>query len=96
MTERVINPTEKIYKNFEAVAKMLEAFSPNNKKYFIEDTYLDYGQDWKWTTIIREGEWGGIQVLSPRDWKNIVNATSLEELGRITDEIRNDKYFGDK
>lgn len=97
MTERIINPTETIYKNFEIVAKLLEAISPNNKKYVVENTYLDYGQDWKWTTIIREDKtWGGVQVLSPRDWEEIVNATTLAELGKITDDIRNGKYFGDK
>lgn len=98
--ERILDKSEKGYKNLVAVAKVLEALSPNGYEYSVEDTYLDYGQDWKWSTIIRhypEGHWcGSVQVLCPRDWKAIVLADSLDDLAKVIEVIRSDKYFNDK
>lgn len=93
MMERTINRNEKEFKNFEIVAKMLEMLSPNGATYTIKETYLDFGQYWKWTTIIRNGE---VQVLSPREWEAIYFADNPKELAEITEEIRNDRFFGDK
>lgn len=94
MTERTIHVMEKAYTKLEVVAKALEFLSPNNAKYVVQDVYLDFGLDWMWTTIVRRG-YRECQVLSPRDWQNIMKADSLEELFNCVDDIRNGTYFTD-
>lgn len=92
--ERTLQRTEQAYKNMVAVAKMLEVFSGNNAIYVVQDVYFDLGQDWMWTTIFRRG-YMECQVLCPRDWKAIVNATTPKELADVVEVIRNNKYFSD-
>lgn len=95
MTERVISKNEREYKNLEFVAKALEISSPNNAQYIVEDVYLDFGQRWMWTTIVRRG-FRECQVLSPREWEEIMLADGVRELAEIAEEIRNGDYFGDR
>ena len=83
------------YKQLEAVAKMLEAVSPYGATYEVRDVYFDFGQDWWWTTICREG-WSECQVLSPRQWENILLAGNIKELAEIAEDIRSGKFFGDR
>ena len=92
--ERTLNVNEKAYKNMIAVAKMLEAFSKHEAEYMVQDVYLDFGQDWMWTTICRRG-YMECQVLCPRDWKVIVNATTVQELSDVVEVIRNGEFFND-
>ena len=94
MEERVLNYTEKAYENMERVANMLTALSPNGARYIVDETYLDYGQGWKWTTIIRK-RYNECQVLCPRDWKRITEAESTRDLLPIVEDIIDDMYFGD-
>lgn len=94
--ERVLQENEQAYKNMEAVAAMLTALSKKGFVYVVDVTYLDYGQDWLWTTISYNCGWCVVQLLNPREWQEIVLADTAEELGRIVDEIRRDKYFEDK
>ena len=95
MTERVIRETEPEYKKLQMVAKMLTYDSVHNAAYTVEDVYLDHGQDWMWTTICRVG-YRECQVLSPREWKEIMSSNSLEELLQCVRYIQNDEYFGDR
>ena len=95
MTERVIHTWEREFKKLQIVANALELASPNNAEYGIADVYLDFGQNWIWTTIVRYG-YKECQVLNPREWKDIMNAETMEQFTTIVNEIRNDKYFGDK
>lgn len=96
MQPEVITRSEPEYKNLKMVAAMLEYESSNNSHYEVEDVYFDYGQDWMWTTITRRGgKWGGVQVLNPRQWEDIILANSLGELVEITHEIRHGKYFNE-
>lgn len=92
MTERVIERTEREYKKLETVAKMLEMMSENGTKYIVKDVYLDYGQDWMWTTICRLGE-HSCQILSPREWEDIMMAQTTQDIAKIVDEIRADRFF---
>lgn len=55
--------------------------------------YLDYGQDWRFTTICYNSSMGGIQILSPRQWKEIVSMDY--SLNDIIKDIKEDKYFND-
>ena len=50
--ERVLMFEEQEYKNLQAVASMLTATSKNGYIYQVENVYLDFGQDWMWTTIV--------------------------------------------
>lgn len=87
---RVLEKTEQAYKNMEAVCAMLNALCQTDTEYRVEVTYLDYGQDWKWTTIVNNK---GVQVLCPRDWEYIEWANTVDLLARVTNEIRTGKYF---
>lgn len=95
-TERVLKRSESAYKNMEAAARLLSAFSKNGYTYTVEDVYLDYGRDWMWTTIMRPSDWGGVQVLSPREWEEIVLADSPLVLAAAVEGVMDGKYFGDK
>ena len=95
MTERIIHTNEPEYKKLKAVAAVLEMLSPNNAQYTVEDTYLDYGQDWKWTTICRKG-YHDCQVLSPRDWGDVMVIETAEDVALVVDHIRGGDYFADR
>lgn len=93
MTERILNPITDVdfYERLEAVASILTAYSPHKAEYIVKDTYLDYGQDWKWTTIIRY-KYNECQILYPRDWQRIIKADTMEKLFDIVKDLVNDKY----
>ena len=95
MNYRIVKETEPEYRKLQIVAQMLTYDSKHNATYTVNDVYLDYGQNWMWTTICRVG-YRECQVLSPRDWDDIMNSRSLEELLRCVRNIQNDEYFGDK
>ena len=92
LNPRIIEQSEKCYKNLEAVAKLLEATSKNNWKYEVRDIYFDFGQNWLWTTITCPT----CQVLNPKEWEQIVTANSVEEFAKIVKDIQSDVYFQDK
>lgn len=57
----------------EAVAQSLTRKSPRGFRYYVGETYFDYGQDWKWTTILVEGGiTGSYQALCPREHEEII------------------------
>ena len=91
MTERVLYPEEREYKNMVAAAKIMEAVSKRGATYKVENVWLDFGQQWAWTTICGRG----CQVLSPRQWKEIVSATTVSELAKAVQDVVSDKYFND-
>lgn len=93
MTERVLRPfaDANLYNRFEAVASILTAYSPHNAIYMVENVYLDYDQDWKWTTIVRHG-YNECQILYPRDWQNIIEADTEEKLHKVIKDLMNDDY----
>lgn len=94
MSPRTFEDGTMEHRRLVAVAKMLEALSPNNARYEVEDTFYDFGQEWKWTTICRK-DYKCCQVLSPKEWEMIVSSTTIGDLSLATTEIRNGKYFGD-
>lgn len=96
MNPSKLNMNSQEYKNLEMVASMLQFESPNGTFYNVEETYFDYGQDWKWTTIIAYGRTGTYQAIYPKDWEDIILADGLEELVKITHRIRSGKHFLDK
>ena len=96
---RVLRPGEDAYENLEYACDIMFANSKNNFNYEVENTYFDFGQDWKWTTIIcyDEGNNRSWQVLSPREWGEITEAQSLEEIDQyVLNKVMTDKYWLDK
>ena len=76
------------YLRLEAAAGLLTAFT--GKSHYVGETYFDYGQGWKWTTVLRESaEWGGVQVFMPKDQENVLNASNASELGKAVDKVIN-------
>ena len=61
----------------ETFADILSQCSANGVTYAVEDTYFDFGQGWKWTTIIANDSW---QALSPRLQEMILCAETPEEV----------------
>lgn len=100
MTEliRVYGWDEPIHRKMESIAAMLELRSPRKCIYTVGETYFDYGQDWRWTTILREDPvWGSVQVLTPRDLEMIAEADdTAESLRKVVEFIVNGDYFNDK
>ena len=94
MTERILSKNEPAYMNMVYVAEKLTSMSKHGAQYIVENVYLDFGQNWIWTTITRYG-YRECQVLSPKEWQDIVMADH-SELDGIAERIRNGKYFGDK
>lgn len=94
MNPHIIERETEDYRKLEMVAKMLEMVSPNHAMYRVEDIYFDYGQNWMWTTICRRG-FAECQVLSPREWTQILFSEGLVELAEAAEEIRRGKYFMD-
>ena len=45
------------YRQLELVAQALTKQSKKGRKYYVQDTYLDYGQDWRFTTICYNSSW---------------------------------------
>lgn len=41
----------------------------------IGETYLDYGQNWKWETVLVGGEGNSYQALNPRQFKQMNDGT---------------------
>ena len=96
---RVIESGTREYKNLRAVAKMLEALSPNGVEYEVGETYFDFGQDWIWTTILayeKDSVFGGYQAINPRDWESVIMAENENDFAKVVSVIRNNKFFNDK
>ena len=92
---RVFQEYELEYQKLKLVADMLTTFSPNGTVYIVEVTYLDFGQDWKWTTIISDSKHSW-QILNPREWEKIVESDSIDELFEIAKEVAEKTYELDR
>lgn len=80
------------YQNIKEFCQLLNDMSPNKHTYIVKNIYLDFGQDWLWTTI--SDITVGCQVLSPRDWLEIVNRDRSYK--DIIKDFFEDKYCQDK
>ena len=96
--EQVLDPDSEEYKKFEKIADLLNEaniiYTSGRHKgerayFYVDDVYLDFGSDWKWTTIVREDN---VQVLSPADWLSIINEESTPE--EIVNKIVTKDYSG--
>lgn len=95
MTEQTLKMDSREFKKLECVARMLELESKHNAEYEVRDVYFDYGANWMWTTIVRTHDWMECQVLSPRQWRMIMDCETGADLVKVVDDIRNGEYFND-
>jgi len=96
-SEKVFAEDSEEYAQLQKAADKLTDLSVKNYKYFVGNTYLDFGSGWQWTTILaKKPNEVEFQVLSPLSWRNILNAQSEEELDAAIDQLRSDEYFHDK
>lgn len=82
----------KEYKLLESAAALLTAKSPNSYNYCVGETYFDYGQNWKWTTILCDNGERGYQALCPVEQEMILNG----EIEAAVKRVFEDKYCPDK
>ena len=81
------------YDILSCAAIMMTHMDTNNNRYFVQDTYFDFGQDWLYTTIIKENlnETSQIlrtsQALCPNDQKTLLN----DGFEKIYENVQ--KYF---
>lgn len=96
-SEKVFAEDSEEHAQLQKAADKLTDLSVKNYKYFVGNTYLDFGSGWQWTTILaKKPNEVEFQVLSPLSWRNILNAQSEEELDAAIDQLRSDEYFHDK
>lgn len=85
------------YEKLERMAMILTLKSPKKYNYVVGDTYFDYGQGWKWTTVLCRGGYGGYQALNPAEQEAVLLSDgSLEELNGIANEVFADKFCPDR
>ena len=80
---KVFKADSEEYKKLEKAAQLMNILHEEEGRHFVRETYFDFGQDWKWTTIICDkpgSEWGGYQALCPRDQELILAATNGDEI----------------
>ncbi len=89
----IFNKGSMEHKALEKAAEMLTDRSPNGWKYYVGETYFDYGQDWKWTTILcRGGITGCYQAISPLEQLMILQG----DLDEAIDHVFSSKYCPDR
>jgi len=91
-------PDQEEYRLLEELADKLTKLSPNGFKYWVGDTYLDYGSGWKWTTVLSEDTvspyfQSTYQAISPAEWLALMNG---EDITYIAEHVLNDKYCPDR
>ena len=76
------------YEKLQIAALMLTNRSAKHYKYYVGQTYFDFGQNWEWTTILSNGgNWGGFQALYPSEQEKIILASTYCELVAIVEKI---------
>lgn len=78
-------------------SELLSEKSPNKYKYSVGDTYLDFGSDYQWTTIIAyKPDGSSYQALNPVQWEDIVNSKSDNELEKAVIDVLKDRFNPDR
>ena len=86
-TIRIYREDEQEYQNLAYVARIMTACSSNGTRFEVGITYFDFGQNWKWTTILAFTQnKRSFQALTPDEQKKIVLA-NVEDLATVTQEL---------
>ena len=85
----------------EKLAAVLTLKSPRHYVYYVGETYFDYGQGWKWTTVLCKTGEGGItgiyQALSPANQKELLLCDgSFEQIVEVAEKVLGGKYCPDR
>lgn len=86
------------YDKLRRAAAILTGLSPNGWEYYVGETFFDYGQDWRWTTVLCRctGQFtDSYQALCPADQERIVFAP-IEELPAIAADVLAWKFCPDR
>ena len=80
------------YKRLQKACDLLNEKTNENAEFFIKDIYFDYGQKWKWTTIITKDLTTGTtwQTLNPRQQEEIING---KDLNNIVDNVLSSSLY---
>ena len=84
---RIYSADEQEYQNLARVARIMTARSLNGTRFEVGVTYFDFGQDWRWTTILAyKLDNGSFQALTPAEQEKIVTANP-DELETVAQEL---------
>ena len=75
------------------VAMLLTKKSPKRFWYYVSETFFDYGQNWKWTTIMCTRGDDTWQALNPREQEEIVFANDTKRLEKVAKMILEDSML---
>lgn len=85
----------------EKLAAVLTLKSPRHFRYYVGETYFDYGQDWKWTTVLCDTGEGGVtgryQALNPANQEAVLICDgSFERIVEVADKVLSGKFCPDR
>lgn len=87
------------YDKLRRAAAILTGLSPNGYKYEVGETYFDFGQDWKWTTILCHCTGRGFtdtyQALSLAAQERVI-LSPVEELPAVCADVLAGKFCPDR
>lgn len=87
----------KEYEALETTANLLTALSRRGTRYIVEDTYFDFGQNWRYTTVIAYRKDGASwQALSASDHDLVTDIGTLEAIAKAVENTVNSKFNPDK
>ena len=90
MSPTTFKGNSKEYARLLAAAKMMSAYTTDGTNYYVSDTFFDFGQNWRWTTILAKNHdryYDSWQALYPRQWEDILNCETPRELGEVVDRL---------
>ena len=97
MTEciKIFNPGTPEHDRLTLAAALMNIYSPRGYRYYVGETYFDYGQGWRWTTVLCDdkSQWGGYQALNPREQEEIITGNDVKA---TIDKVFADKYCPDR
>ena len=87
----------KEYEALETTANLLTALSRGGTRYIVEDTYFDFGQDWRYTSVIAYRKDGtSWQALSASDHDLVTDIGTIEAIEKAVENTVNSKFNPDK
>ena len=96
----LLKPEDKAFDNFSYAAKKATEMSPLNYLYVVEDTYLDFGANWQWTTLVaykrNSRTRDSYQALNQKEWEMIANAKSNSDIDKALDSMFSDEFNPDR
>lgn len=94
---RKFEPNSAERMNLELAAAMLTDMSPNRYRYYVGETYFDFGQNWMWTTVLcnNGGAFGSYQALSPAEQERIIFG-DVDDIHEAVKAVLADKYCPDR